>query len=135
MLKTRGCSASYLDLGFALISANVDAKRREFIILRVGALRDSAYVRMQHLPPARKAAWSNADIAAIETEQSSHLGPADGALLRFVNECVVDVRVSDPTFAEIRKFLSEQEDRGDHAARRLLHDDRSVTRDPQGRPG
>jgi alkylhydroperoxidase family enzyme len=109
LLKTRGCTPGYLDLGFALIDANVDTRRRELVILRVAALSDSAYERMQHLPPARKAGWSDADIAAIETGQSSHLAPADGALLRFVDECVRDVRVSDRTFDAIRKFLSEQE--------------------------
>jgi alkylhydroperoxidase family enzyme len=109
LLATRGCTAGYLDLGFALIDANVDTKRRELIILRVGALSDSAYERMQHLPPARKAGWSDADISAIETGQSDHLDPADNALLRFVDECVRDVRVSNLTFAEIRKFLSDQD--------------------------
>jgi alkylhydroperoxidase family enzyme len=109
LLKTRGCTAGFLDLGFALIDANVDTKRRELVILRIAALSDSAYERMQHLPPARKAGWSDADISAIETGQSDHLDPADGALLRFVDECVRDVRVSNLTFAEIRKFLSDQE--------------------------
>lgn len=109
LLKTRGCTAGYLDLGFALIDANVDAKRWELVILRVGALSGSAYERMQHLPPARKAGWSDENITAIETGQADRLEPADGALLRFVDECVRDVRVSDRTFAETRKFLSEEE--------------------------
>jgi alkylhydroperoxidase family enzyme len=109
LLKTRGCTAGYLDLGFALIDANVDTKRRELIILRVGALSDSAYERMQHLPPARKAGWSDEDIAAIETGRVDRLNPADGILLQFVDECVRDVRVSNRTFAEIRKYLSDQE--------------------------
>jgi alkylhydroperoxidase family enzyme len=109
LLRTRGCTAGYLDLGFALIDANVDTKRRELVILRVGALSDSAYERMQHLPPARKAGWSDAEIAAIEAGQADRLEPADAALLRFVDECVHDVRASDRTFAELRKFFSEQE--------------------------
>jgi alkylhydroperoxidase family enzyme len=109
LLKTRGCTTGYLDLGFALIDANVDTKRRELIILRVGALSDSAYERMQHLPPARKAGWSDQDITAIETGQADQLNPADSALLRFVDECVRNVRVSDRTFDEIRKFLTEEE--------------------------
>jgi hypothetical protein len=50
LLKTRGCTPGYLDLGFALIDANVDTRRRELVILRVAALSDSAYERMQHLP-------------------------------------------------------------------------------------
>jgi alkylhydroperoxidase family enzyme len=109
LLKTRGCTAGYLDLGFALIDANVDTKRRELIILRVAALSNSAYERMQHLPPARKAGWSDEDIAAIETGQVDRLNPADGTLLQFVDECVRDVRVANRTFAEIRKYLSDQE--------------------------
>jgi alkylhydroperoxidase family enzyme len=109
LLRTRGCTAGYLDLGFALIDANVDVKRRELIILRVGALSHSAYERMQHLPPARKAGWSDAEIAAIEAGETERLNPADGAMLRFVDACVLDVRVSDPIYAAISQFLSDQE--------------------------
>jgi alkylhydroperoxidase family enzyme len=109
LLKTRGCTAGYLDLGFALIDANIDTKRRELVILRVASLSNSAYERMQHLPPARKAGWSDQDITAIEMGEADRLNPADGALLHFIDECVRDVRVSDPTFAEIRKFLTEEE--------------------------
>ncbi len=109
LLKTRGCTAGYLDLGFALIDAIIDIKRRELVILRVASLSDSAYVRMQHLPMARKAGWSDQDITSIEMGEADRLDPADGALLRFVDECLRDVRVSDPTFAEARKFLTDEE--------------------------
>ena len=102
-------SVPTVELGFSLIDLDTDAKRRELVILRVGALSDSAYERMQHLPPARKAGWSDGEIAAIEAGQADRLDPVDGALLRFVDECVRDVRVSDRTYAEISHHLSEEE--------------------------
>lgn len=65
------------------------------IILRVGALGRSQYERMQHLPLARQAGWRGAEIAAIEAGHSS-----DGrfqAILRFVDECVRDIKVGAQT--------------------------------------
>jgi len=108
LLRTRGLAAGYLDLGFALINTTLDAKQRELVILRVAALSRSAYERMQHLPPARKAGWTDADIAAIERGLGGYLDPASAALLFFVDECVKDVHVSDRTFVELRQFLSEE---------------------------
>ncbi|MET1026312.1 MAG: carboxymuconolactone decarboxylase family protein [Dongiaceae bacterium] len=108
LLRTRGCTAGYLDLGYALINTSLNAKQRELVILRVAALSRSAYERMQHLPPAKKAGWTDADIAAIERGQGGQLDPASAALLYFVDECVKDVHVSDRTFIELRQFLSEE---------------------------
>jgi alkylhydroperoxidase family enzyme len=76
--------------------------------LRIAALSNSAYERMQHIPPARKAGWTDADIAAIEQGDASRLDPLSTDLLAFVDECVKNVRVSDRTFAQLRTHISEE---------------------------
>jgi alkylhydroperoxidase family enzyme len=108
MLRTH-CADSYLTLGLALNAGKLTPKRRELVILRVAALSGSRYERMHHLPPALQAGWSEPDIAAIEAGQWQRLNPAEAALLRFVDDCVKDVRVSDRVFAELRRHLPENE--------------------------
>lgn len=64
---------------------------------------------MQHLGQARKAGWTEAEIAAIEAgDRSGGLG-AFTPILSFVDECVANVRVSDPVFAEVASTLSPRE--------------------------
>ncbi len=75
------------------------------MILRVAALSNSAYERIQHLPPARKAGWSDDDIAAIESGERSRLDPSAARSSCLVDECVKDVRVSDRTFGESEKLF------------------------------
>jgi alkylhydroperoxidase family enzyme len=108
LLRTE-CTEGYQALGFALRDMALNAKRRELVILRVASLSKSAYERMQHLPPARQAGWSDADIAAIESGKGDGLDAASAVLLRFVDECVGNVRVSDATFAELARHLPEAE--------------------------
>ena len=109
MLRTNHAD-HYLALGLALNAGLLAAKRRELVILRVAALSGSHYERMHHRPAAQQAGWSEADIVAIEAGHGGHLAPPEAALLRFVDECIRDVRVSDRTFAELRGHLQEEEE-------------------------
>jgi alkylhydroperoxidase family enzyme len=93
----------------ALRTSGLDPKLREGIILRVAALSDSPFERMQHLGEARTVGWTDADIASIEVgERSGGLG-AFTPILSFVDECVAGVRVSDAVFAEVAAALSPRE--------------------------
>lgn len=107
LLRTNGCTDSFFQMAFALRKMGLDAKQYELVILRVAELSGSAYERMQHVPPARRAGWTDAEIAAIEKGQGEQLQPADAALLAFVEECVKLVRVSDETFARLRQYLPD----------------------------
>lgn len=93
----------------ALRVSGLDAKLREGIILRVAALSDSAFERMQHLNQARKVGWTEADIAAIGAGDRSGCLGAFTPILAFVDECVADIRVSDETFAAVASALSARE--------------------------
>ncbi len=109
LLRTSDSTAAYLSLGASFAHSLLPSKDRELVILRVGALSSSAYERMQHLPIARRVGWNDDQIAAIESGDQISLGPRYGTILRFVDECVNRVRVSDPVFKALRQFLSEQE--------------------------
>ena len=93
----------------ALRTSGLDPKLREGVILRVAALSDSPFERMQHLSEARKAGWTEAEIAAIEAGDRSGALRAFTPILAFVDECVADVRVSDATFAAVAAALSPRE--------------------------
>jgi alkylhydroperoxidase family enzyme len=93
------------EMANALRAAGLDPKLREGVILRVAHLCGSAYERMQHLDQVRKAGWSDAEIAAIESRGAAAFTGTTAAVLRFVDECVRDVRVGDDTFAEVSARL------------------------------
>ena len=92
----------------ALRTSGLDPKLREGVILRVAALSDSPFERMQ-LGEARKTGWTEAEIAAIEAGDRSGALGAFTPILAFVDECVADVRVSDATFAAVAAMLSSRE--------------------------
>ncbi len=109
LLRTCSSTAAYLSLGASFAHGKLIAGDRELVILRVAALSQSAYERMQHLPIARASGWSDDGIAAIEDGNQQLLDVREAALLRFVDECVYRVRVSDATFAALRLFFTEEE--------------------------
>jgi alkylhydroperoxidase family enzyme len=109
LLRTGDCTSGYLTLGYSFRSAKLAPRHRELVILRVAALSQSAYERMQHLEPARVAGWSDEQIALIELGAGERLDPASHALLLFVEECVLDVSVSGRTFQAAGEYFSERE--------------------------
>ena len=89
----------------ALRDAGLDPKLREAAILRVAHLCGSAYERMQHYGQALAAGWMADEIARIEGAGAAAFTGAPAAVLRFVDECVRDLRVSDGTFGALRASL------------------------------
>ena len=75
-------------LANALRTSALDPKQREAVVLRVAALHDSAYERMQHLEQAHKVGWSDVEVAAIEKGSAAVRDPSLASLLRFVEACV-----------------------------------------------
>lgn len=109
LLADQRLSEALPNLANALRASQLDAALREAVILRVAALSNSAYERMQHLGQVEKAGWTAAEIAAIEAGNFSSLRSDVGAVLRFVDECVANLRVSDPTFVAVRELLSDRD--------------------------
>ena len=92
----------------ALRACGLNAKLREAAILRVAALCGSAYERMQHLGQAGKVGWSPAEIAGIEAGGADLTGDV-AIVIRFVDECVASVKVSEDTFAAALGVLSARD--------------------------
>jgi alkylhydroperoxidase family enzyme len=108
---SEGLLAPFVRLGNHLWhKAKLTPVLREVAILRVGALSDARYEVFQHQRIARSLGMSEALIAGIAG------GPDDPALddlqrlvVRFTDELVRDVRVSDRTFEAASARLSVQE--------------------------
>jgi alkylhydroperoxidase family enzyme len=92
----------FLRFGASILSRQqLSAKLRELAILRVATLSAARYEWVQHVPIAKATGASDAQIAAIE---AGDIGAAcfdarEQLVLRFTDELVRDVRVSDRTFA------------------------------------
>src|SRR5688572_28460323 len=67
LLRAEDCTESYLSLGFSLLRSTISLKQRELIILRIASISNCAYERMQHLPPAKEAGWTDTEIWDIES--------------------------------------------------------------------
>jgi 4-carboxymuconolactone decarboxylase len=110
LLQAPTCMRGFMSLGGAVLQRQqLDPRLRELAILRVAALSKAGYEWTQHVPIARAVGASDAEIAAMERGELGGLDPEALAVVRFAEECLHDVRVSDATFAEARKHLSEQE--------------------------
>ena len=101
-----------LSLGASLLGQQkLDARLRELAILRVARLSNAEYEWAQHVPIARHTGASDAEIDALERGdiEAGCFGELEQAVLRFTDEVVRDVGVSDATFAAVSKHLSDQE--------------------------
>jgi 4-carboxymuconolactone decarboxylase len=87
----------------------LDPKLREVAILRVGYLSKSAYELFQHEPFGRFVGLTDAQIKAIEAGDtgSGVLDAVQVAVLRFVDDIVLNVRASDETLGALRQHLSD----------------------------
>ncbi|CAB3746020.1 carboxymuconolactone decarboxylase [Burkholderia sp. MSh2] len=105
LLRTTSLTSGYLTLGGAFPRGAILDKDREMVILRVGALSSSRYEKMQHVPLALKAGWTESEIEDIEHGRMSD--PRSQIILRFVDECVRDIKVTSQTFQAIRGYFTE----------------------------
>jgi alkylhydroperoxidase family enzyme len=96
-------------LGYAVADpAVLDPKQREAAILRVAHLSNSVYELHHHIPLARAAGLSEAEIAAIGTQDYAALDPLLASVCRFADEVVVEGNASDATLAELRGMVADQ---------------------------
>lgn len=101
-----------LRLGTSILGQQkLDARLRELAILRVARLSQAEYEWVQHVPIARHAGATEAEVAALESGDiaADCFGEIERAVLRFTDEVVRDVAASDATFAAASKHLSPRE--------------------------
>jgi len=109
LLHSPHIAKGFLDLAIGFRQGVLDPKLRETVILRVATDQDSLYQRMQHLPAADLAGLSNGEVDAITRGDLTRLDPRLAVAVRFVDECVTRVKVSDPTFEDARRVFSPSE--------------------------
>ena len=92
--------------GHLLYTSTLTPRQRELLILRVGALRDSEYEWLQHKVAALDLGISVEEVDRVaEGPDADGWSPADAALLRAVDELVVDARIADGTYAVLAEHL------------------------------
>ena len=99
----------FLDLVTSFRHGALDPKLRETVILRVATDEENLYQRMQHLPAAELAGLSKEEVDAITRGDLARLDPRLAVAVRFVDECVTRVKVSDATFADAKEVFSPGE--------------------------
>jgi alkylhydroperoxidase family enzyme len=113
MLANGGSAAlGYLKMGTELRqNAILDPMVRELIILRTGSLCEAAYELDHHEAIAANMGMADDKIrAAVDVGSQSPLFDAfETALLRFVEEAIVDGKASEAAFTELAKFYSAEE--------------------------
>ena len=87
----------------------LDPKLRELAILRVGYISNCAYELFQHEPFGRFVGLTDEQIAAIRAGDptSPVLDAEQAAVLRFVEDIVLNVRPSDENLAAVRQYLDD----------------------------
>ena len=97
---SRGAFRNFFRLASALlVHTRLDARLRELAILRVAAHHDPPYVWEHHLPWARDAGCTAAEIAALRQAV-----PPDGV---FADETAAR-RLSDAAFADVQRRLGDE---------------------------
>ena len=86
----------FMELGAAVLSGPLDARRREIAILRVAHATNAAYERAQHLQLARNVGVSESEIDAVSNEEPvTSLDEECNLICRVADEVSRQVRLSD----------------------------------------
>jgi alkylhydroperoxidase family enzyme len=107
LLRTTGSAGPYLQLGATFPKSELGARNAEVVITRVAVLSNSQYELAQHHDRALDVGISEKELTAIASGELAQLSANDQTLVRYVDECVRDVRVSDATFKEAASILTE----------------------------
>jgi 4-carboxymuconolactone decarboxylase len=92
----------FMELGAAVLSTALDARRREIAVLRVAHATQATYEWVQHEQLARNVGVTDAEIDAIRTEgQVTSLDEECNLICRVADEVSLDVRLSDDALEQI----------------------------------
>jgi alkylhydroperoxidase family enzyme len=83
---------------------------RELAIMRIAMLNGAKYEYDQHVPFALKAGLTQAQLDALpEWRKASVFGPADQAVLEYVDAMTRKIQVSDRVFKRVRRLFDDRE--------------------------
>ena len=97
--------------GHILGKQQLSAKLRELAILRVANRSPARYEWVQHVPIAKAAGATDAQVAALERGDAAArcFDTRERIVLRFTDELIDNVKVSDATFAAARQEFPPRE--------------------------
>lgn len=96
--------------GHVLFATTLSVRQRELLVLRVAAVRGSAYEWAQHAVLAADAGLTEDEVARITDGADAPGWPAlDAAMLRAVDELVRDALVADATWEVLAAELDDQQ--------------------------
>jgi 4-carboxymuconolactone decarboxylase len=101
---------AFLPFNNHLFHSTLTARDREMVTVRTGWLRRGEYEWAQHVRMAKNAGMSQEEIDAISVGPDSAVwSPRDAALLRAVDEIVVDRYISDETWKRLAEHLDRKQ--------------------------
>jgi alkylhydroperoxidase family enzyme len=96
--------------GYILFASTLSPRQRELLVLRVAAVRRSEYEWEQHAVLAGDAGITEDEVARIAVGPDAPGWPAlDGAMVRAVDELIVEGGVSDATWEVLAAELDDQQ--------------------------
>ena len=96
--------------GYILFASTLTPRQRELLVLRVAAVRGSAYEWEQHAVLAGDVGLDDDELARIALGPDAPGWPAlDAAMVRAVDELIGDGRIGDATWVELAAELDEQQ--------------------------
>lgn len=96
--------------GHILYGTTLTLRQRELLVLRVAAIRKSAYLWGQHLVHKQEASLTDEDIARIAFGPAApFLDPLERAMLSAADELVADGKIGDGTWKVLSSSLSTEQ--------------------------
>ena len=92
-----------------LRQSTLDARTRELLIMRIGALCRSDYEWAAHAPAGRRAGMTDADVQHILEGPRAGSDEPDDTLLKAVDELYTDRVISDGTWQRLASRFNEQQ--------------------------
>ena len=112
LVNSPGMARAFHGLGgYIRNKSTLDPRLRELAILQVGWMEKSEYEFTHHVKIGKEFGVTDGDIQALMDETAgkpSSLEPLAKAILRGAREMVRELAMSDATFAEIKKDLSNE---------------------------
>src|SRR5579883_861784 len=112
LVNSPGMARAFHGIGnYIRFKSTLDPRLRELAILQVGWMERSEYEFTHHVKIGKEFGVTDEDIQGLflETEgKPSKLEPLVKAVLKGAREMVRDIGMSDETFAEIKKHLSNE---------------------------
>ena len=105
-----GLFRKWLPFGGKLLAGKLPARDRELLILRTGWLCESSYEWAQHVPIARAAGVTEAQVEAVaDGPDAAVWAPFEATLLRAVDELHEDGTIGDATWAALAERYDERQ--------------------------